>query len=300
MSIICSDVEESQLTRKAAFSGASKFVRATVDLNTVSDLSFPTDYKISGCFLPKKYTRFADRIHNFKIRPDDIWIVHFPKVGSTWVHNIVWQLKNNLDFNAPGITSSHQLLEYCILYEDDEKKSENFHRFIDELDESMDKYEKLPSPRIFKSQLPAYLLPKDLWKVKPKIIYVTRNPKDTAVSAFHHLKNTLMGYLGTKEDYFEVFLKGYATYTPFHDHVLSFWQLHYLDNILFIAYEDLLVDQFAGIKKISKFLKCSYSDEQLQQLCDHVSFHHLKEKIPFETSASFKVLGDTRKDLKFE
>jgi hypothetical protein len=36
--------------------------------------------------------------------------------------------------------------------------------------------------------LPASLLPEQIWEKKPKIIHVSRNPKDVAVSFYHWMK----------------------------------------------------------------------------------------------------------------
>ncbi|KAG5668780.1 hypothetical protein PVAND_016706 [Polypedilum vanderplanki] len=80
-----------------------------------------------------------------------------------------------------------------------------------------------PRPRHIKSHLPAFLLPNELWTVKPKIIYITRNPKDVAVSLYYHLKN-LFGFMGEKSLIFEACLQDKMVYYPFNSHVLEFWK----------------------------------------------------------------------------
>lgn len=62
-----------------------------------------------------------------------------------------------------------------------------------------------------KSHLPIALLPDQLWIVKPKIIYVTRNPKDVAVSYCHHQKG-FFNYTGDVDDYAELIMDGDGIY----------------------------------------------------------------------------------------
>lgn len=153
MSIIHTKVQDSQFTQGASYIGASKFIYATIDPNTAQNLPFPTDYKFGKCFLPEKYAKFAARIHDFEVRADDIWIVAFPKTGTTWVQNIVWQLKNNLNFEAEAIRPWFQLIEYSTMF-DITGEQETFQRLNTDSDSDIEKYEKLPSPRILKSHLP--------------------------------------------------------------------------------------------------------------------------------------------------
>ena len=52
----------------------------------------------------------------------------------------------------------------------------------------------MPSPRLLNSHLVTSCLPKQIVSKKIKIIHVLRNPKDVAVSAYHHLKCYLWFY----------------------------------------------------------------------------------------------------------
>jgi len=72
---------------------------------------------------------------------------------------------------------------------------------------SMDTVADLESPRYIKSHLPWNLLPKEIrsYKKRPKIIYVARDPRDVAVSVYHH-KVLFSGYLGTLDEFMEEFV----------------------------------------------------------------------------------------------
>jgi hypothetical protein len=37
-----------------------------------------------GIYMPDKMARDCELIYNFKLRPDDVWIVTYPKCGTTW------------------------------------------------------------------------------------------------------------------------------------------------------------------------------------------------------------------------
>ena len=52
----------------------------------------------SKCVLNEKYKEYAERIRDFKVYPDDVWVVTFPKCGTTWTQEMVWLLVNNLNY----------------------------------------------------------------------------------------------------------------------------------------------------------------------------------------------------------
>lgn len=243
-------------------------LHATIDSNTADELGLPNKFKLTKWCVSSKFQQYADRIENFKIRPDDIWLVGFFKSGTTWVHNIAWKLRNNLNFSS-SVGYSDYVLEMPTY------QSAHNETHFDDLD-------KLPSPRIIKSHLPLYLLPKDLWTVRPKIIYTARNPKDIAVSLFH-FANAIRGTNLPKEHFYDLSLNEMALLSPIHAHVLSFWELRNSDHVLFSKYEDLLADPFGNVKRISEFLKRSSTDQEIEDLVDHVSFKNMKSKIGMVT-----------------
>lgn len=281
MSIVYTEVKKSALLEKAALYGANVYHHVKIHPTTTHRLALPSDYEFSHCFLPKKYLTFADRVLNFKIYPDDVWTVSFPKAGTTWIMNTVWQLRNNLNFSADMIEASFRYIDRAVFYDstEDNENDADFIAATKLVDTKLSEYENLAPPRILKSHLPAYLLPKDIWSVKPKLIYVYRDAKDVALSTYHMYQNHVwLKYAGTKEDFLDAFVNDHVIYGPFYDHVRSFKQLSKLDHVLLIKYEDMIADPFAAVKKISEFLNCSYDDDQLQQLTEHVSFENMRKK----------------------
>ena len=73
-------------------------------------------------------------------------------------------------------------------------------------------FDSFPAPRVFKTHLPYDLVPKPRDQAtKPRYIYVMRNPKDTAVSYYHHYQIFLPVLRATHlswDEYFELFIKG--------------------------------------------------------------------------------------------
>ena len=69
----------------------------TADMVKISLKSDPLKF----CILPQKYVdQDLERIKNMEIFEDDIWIVTFPKCGTTWTQEMIWMLHNNLDFET--------------------------------------------------------------------------------------------------------------------------------------------------------------------------------------------------------
>merc|ERR1711983_637845 len=109
---------------------------------------------------------------------------------------MVWNIVNNVDLEqARSVTLDKRIpfLELTGLYDqtvldsvDDEEKLGkpewyNSVKFVENLPTSV--------PRLIKTHLSYEMLPHQVSEKKPKLIYVTRNPRDTVVSFFNHWKS---------------------------------------------------------------------------------------------------------------
>ncbi|CAH1999714.1 unnamed protein product [Acanthoscelides obtectus] len=246
--------------------------------------SFRRGYvKVKGFTMPKRFEELQDEIHNWDVRNEDIWICSFPKTGTTWTQEMIWMIVNNLDFDGGqvnlGIRSP--FLEVSALYDFRQLKKDipdfEVPPFLDDSLKFVKDRCKI-GPQCIKSHLPWDLLPRELQaSIKsPKIIYVTRNPKDTCISYFNHSR-LMEGYRGDFNDFCELFLAEKLTYTPYWSHLLSFWQRRNQKNILFLKYEDMNKDLPAVIREVADFLEKPLSDEQVSILADHLSFENMKK-----------------------
>ena len=51
----------------------------------------------NGLVIPRIFAKsMADRVYNFGVREDDIWVVSFPKTGTTLTLEMVWMIVNNM------------------------------------------------------------------------------------------------------------------------------------------------------------------------------------------------------------
>lgn len=271
------------LTKKSEYLFATKFVYAFPRPNPVSPLG--PDYKFAPCFLPIKCKKYLHQIENFTVLKDDIWGVSFAKTGSTWTQEMIWLMNNNLDY----VTAREmQLFARFPFFEDDIYEDNPTRNTLEWMN-------RFPSPRHLKTHLPAGLLPKEIWTVKPKIIYTARGVKDTAISYYHHFVY-FKEYKGTMQDFLETFLENKILLSPYHGHFKDFWSLRHEENILFLTYEEMKSDLMAVLKKTSKFLGKSYSHEELVKLSEHLSFDTMKTNPSVNFTMTYKKPGNENCD----
>lgn len=195
------------------------------------------------------------RYIEFVVKPDDIFIVTYPRSGTTWVQMILHQLTSDGDLNFNHIS----------------ERIPWFERFYN--------YEKilpnLPEPRIFKSHM-SYSGFFSIPKGDCKYIYILRNPGDVLVSYYYFYINFL-GFRGSFDQFYQMFMKGRVQYGSWFKHVHN-WRSHAKNiNILFLNYEDLKQDLEREIRKIADFCEIEVPEERMSRILERSSFKYMKE-----------------------
>ncbi|HTL55014.1 MAG TPA: sulfotransferase domain-containing protein [Candidatus Limnocylindrales bacterium] len=199
------------------------------------------------------------RIHLFELRhfkfvprPDDIFIVTYPRSGTTWMQMILYQLTTDGNMDIPHIA------QHCPWFERSLRSGCGFENFS--------------APRIFKSHLSYRAIPKG----PGRYIYVARDGRDVAVS-YYNLYRNYNQYQGSFDEFFWRFMRGKLHYGSWFEHVEG-WRKHRHDlNILFLSYEELRRDLEGCIRRISAFCQIKVPEETLPRIVERCSFDFMKQ-----------------------
>ncbi|XP_004674152.1 PREDICTED: amine sulfotransferase-like [Condylura cristata] len=200
-----------------------------------------------------------NNLDDFEIRDDDVFIVTYPKSGTIWTQHILTLIY----FEKYRNRTENMTVNYRTPYFEYKKTK------IDFLNR--------PSPRLFCSHLPYYLVPKGLKSKKAKIIYIYRNPKDVLIS-YYHFSNFFSGFEPSQsiECFIERFLDGKVVGSLWFDHIRGWYEHRHDFNILFVMYEEMKKDLRSSVQKISRFLEKELSEEDLDAVVNQATFENMK------------------------
>ncbi|XP_012608698.2 amine sulfotransferase-like isoform X1 [Microcebus murinus] len=205
-------------------------------------------------------TGFLENIDDFEIRDDDVFIVTYPKSGTAWCQQIL----------------------SLIYFEEHRKRTENLETynripFFENCFEDID-FGSRPSPRLFATHLPYYLVPRGLKNKKAKIIYIYRNPKDVMCSYFHFLNTyPIFKAADTIDAFMKQFLEGKVLGNLWFDHIKGWYEHRNNFNIQFMMYEEMKKDLRSSVLKLSKFLGEDLSEETLNAVVRQATFESMKD-----------------------
>jgi len=208
-------------------------------------------------------------VYGMKVREDDVWVVTYPKCGTTWTQEMTWNIMNGVkvDKISEALFERSPFIDLTMIENQSIEEAEDFFATL----------EALPSPRTIKSHYPFELLPPQLLDTC-KVIYVCRNVKDACVSYFHH--NLLFKSFQFHSN-FEVFAKLYQRGTllqgGYFEMLESGWKRKNHPNLLFFWYEEMKQDQQFWMKKIMNHIGYQLGGEKIEELCEALKFDNFKK-----------------------
>jgi hypothetical protein len=165
---------------------------------------------------------------NYQAQADDLFIVTYPRSGTVWMQNIVFNLQSGgQPFDANR----------------DEFFKQNPHLEID----GEFAIEQLRRPGAIKTHLPMNRVP---YNSLAKYICLIRNPKDVCVSyyVFYNMWPEVPKL--RFDEFFEYFIEGRLPFNDYFEVLRSAWQWRTHNNVLLIAYEDMRSHFSAAIHKV--------------------------------------------------
>ncbi len=205
---------------------------------------------------------------HFQARPSDVIITTAAKAGTTWMQQILHQLRSGGDEDFYSIDDVVPWLE---LPRDGKHWSE-----------VLANYETRSNPRLFKTHCTYEQTPgtgPDHTSIA-RIMLTSRDPRDCCISFYHHKQDMTdaakarMGITDPKT--FDEFLDEWLKYASWYRNVSSWWPHRNDDNVLWLRFEDLKQDLNTGINQILAFLDWQITDPQRRHILTLCSFQWMK------------------------
>ncbi len=196
--------------------------------------------------------RLARRVH-YVPRPDDIFIVSYPKSGTTLLQMMLYQMTTDGDLDFPHIDSVSPWFEAAL------RMGAGRH------------FEELPSPRVFKSHLTRAGLPR-----AGRFLYIARDLPDVALSAYHHLclmsgRDVELGPFAAR------FLRrSQIAGTTWFRHLRSWWPHRDDPNVLFLLYDEVVGDLAGTVRRIADFCGLEVDERELPRIVERCGIELMK------------------------
>ncbi|CAL4120989.1 unnamed protein product, partial [Meganyctiphanes norvegica] len=246
--------------------------------------------------MPHHYQDWHQSYQDFQVQPTDVWVASYPKAGTTWTQEMVWCILNKLDFEG----AKAKLMIRFPFFEWETLIPKELPEGLDANDPCAPGQQwriinSMPSPRTIKTHLHMPLLPSSMQKDKPKIIYVTRDPRDVCTSYYYH-SIKLDGYQGEFSEFVDFFLGDTLPWSPFWSNVLGYWAKRHEDNVLFIRYEEMKEDLSVVIKRVSKFLSVELNPKEIETLEAHLSFSSMSKNKAVNNESIIRVENNGKEE----
>ena len=198
---------------------------------------------------------------NFKPRSDDVIVVTSPKCGTTWMQQIVHQLRSGGDMSFEEICDVVPFIEQAYDLEIDLAAEHNY------------------QPRCYKSHTLYSDCPKGA-----KYIVIYRDPCAACYSYFNFLNGWYFqpGEVSLYEFVRDFLLAGSgvpktkAEFPSYFPHLVSWWEHRNDSNVLLLFFEDMKEDLESAVREVAAFIGIE-DEEKIKKAMEMSSFEFMKK-----------------------
>lgn len=226
--------------------------------------------KLKQLILKSKLKAPINFLQHRCLSKNDIFIISYPKSGSTWFRFVLYEL----------LTNNHSSFE-------------RVNNTIPTIGKHFNSSIKTPYGRFIKSHEPYR-------KKYKKSIVIVRDVRDVIISEFYH--NKRKGIIPDKEK-FEVFLENFLSdavnrFGNYHENVSSWIRASKFEEneILFLKFEDLKLDPLGQFNKVNEFLNLGRSKNFIVEKISNNTIDRMKQK---EDKSTDRTLISSNKNIRF-
>ncbi|CAL5322125.1 unnamed protein product [Camellia sinensis] len=256
-----------------------------------------------------------DILAHFESRDDDIFLASSIKTGTTWLKALCFSIIHGQKNVNVKVNEEEEEEDDPLVKNTPSSCVQTIENGVYMTNPTPD-LSGMPSPRLFHTHFPYSALPDSIKNSECKIVYITRNPKDTMVSMWRFFNSVRTPEQGPYpfDKAFESFCDGLYPFGPFFDHVLEYWEvsLKKSDKILFLRYEEIKRDPKGLVKRLASFLGRPFvNEEEVEKVLWRCSLDRLKNLevnkngstavgLPTNSFYRLGVVGDWRNNFSHE
>lgn len=228
------------------------------------------DEEMLASMAAKRDEQFArdNPFRNYRPEPQDVFVMTYPKSGTNWMMQIVYQL---IHHGKGEFEHIHDVVPWPDAF----LMSPLMRHYAIPLDQAV-AWQTAPEPRrVIKTHLDWELLP---YSENARYIAVIRDPKDVFVSAYFFVRDSGMGAAMPSVDAMcRLFLKDRSLLSPsWPANAAGFWAQRNRPNVLVLSYKSMRRDLDGTVRRVAAFLDIHVSDEVIQEVCRKASFEYMK------------------------
>lgn len=197
----------------------------------------------------------------------DIFVMTYPKSGTNWMLQIVYQLIHHGKGEFDHIHS-------VVPWPDAVLASRTWRNYAIPL-RLATAWREAPEPRrLIKTHLNWDLVP---YSKEARYIAVIRDPKDVFVSMYFFARQNLLGRaMPSVGTFYRAFLEGKSLTGSWAVNAAGYWKQRHRPNVLIVSFASMNRDLEATVRRIAEFLEIRVSDAVIREVCRKSSFDYMK------------------------